>query len=809
MRDLRRAGQLALGVLGLLLAVCFAVLPVERQVVYYDWNAEVDGTSAPLVLTERTPHVFELTFPCSAALAGDTLLFASSRDVDAVRVLTVVATGGSLRVELPGPDGTSGVQLDLALEEASCETVNLRYERDLGQLSVDTGTDRVVRDNLESDAFVLTGLHWSGPTAGAGATVVTEPQTQVRNSLPQRLVLLAIVLLAGLSITWSLVERRGVSSERAQPSRRPLDRWDWAMLGAATVVMLVDLFRTDDGGILARARLQSASLFTSNLSTMVEGRALPQRAVYEYLLGVSVGWSEVILILRLPSLAAGVGSWLLFRRYVLPKLVSDPTSPAVLASTWGIHALFVVAWFATLRPEPFLILLSVGVMSVMAAWPARVRAWPYILVIGLAGLALATHVTGLMAAALGVGVLPRSVRELRSQPARVVQGWVWGGAVALLALVVGGNLKFIYEGATSFRAGTAHSNRFIDSLSYIDSLSTGTAPMITSMMAVAIGFIVLLVAIASPRREGRDAATRWLLIGAMLTPVALLLTPSKWAWHLATLLPVALIGIATLVSAIERRPRGLWVSGVAATAGGFAIATALTLARFDRTPGSRFRDLVLRNVSADAWADRLPLLVGEDTQAWLWVSIFLLAIVPAVVALRGRKAHLGAVSTSLSILLVAGIASMMQLLVPIMDAVRADAGDWTFVGQSVGGLFSSDLACGVAYATPAVSDWIEANPDRASAIKEGRGTGPRQATMMLTCHEPVGQVNGVWQRPDLVLERVFNRNAQRRLLHEFTLEEIGCNPTPRNPSDGICFFTVSPAIDEMGPDLIEWRIRER
>ncbi len=804
MSDLRRAGQLALSVLGLFLAITFAVLPVDQQVVHYGWTPEADGPSVPLVLTERTPHRFELTFPCAAALAGDAALFASSADLDDVPVLTVAATAGALRVELPGPQATSRTQLDLAIDESSCETIHLRYEREFGQLSVDTGADRAVREDLADEAFVLTGLHWSGPPAEVVGTVVTEPRNQVRNTMTQRFVLLAIALLAGLSIAWSLAERRGDRARRAWSRPRRLDRWDWSMLAAATVVMLVDFFRIDDGAILARSRFQGASLFTSNISTMFEGRALPQRALYEYLLGVSVGWSETILILRLPSLVAAVGSWLLFRRFVLPKLVGDPPSTVLVTATWAVHAVFVVAWFATLRPEPFLVLLSAGVMAAIAAWPEQVRSWPYLVIIGLVGLAVSTHITGLVAAAIGIGILPRTLRELRSQPARVLQGWAWGVAAALLTLVIGSNLGFIFDNATSFRTGDTHARGILDSMTYVRTVTTGTPPMIVSMLASLVGFAVLLVASGvSTGPDGRER--RWLLIGAVLAPVGLLVTPSKWIWHLAVLLPVAVVGTALLVSWIERRSRTTWISAAAAVAGGAATAAALTNGRFDRTPGAGFRQLVLRNTRPDAWADRLPLLVGEDTRLWLWMSVFLLTIGLAHLPLRGRQPHPGAVAATLSILLAAGIASVLQLLVPIVDAVRADDGDWTLVGQSVGGLLSTELACGVAAATPELSNWIERNPGSGVDVRQGRATGPRPTGMLMPCHRQIGQVAGVWQRPDLVLQELTI--GQARLEHEYDLEVIACNPTPRDPSDGFCFLAVTPVVDDLRPTRVDWRTR--
>ncbi|TVR36339.1 MAG: hypothetical protein EA388_04125 [Nitriliruptor sp.] len=806
MSDFRRAGQFVLGVLSLFLAVSFAVQPVEQKVIEYPWSAATDGPSVPLILTERTPHLFELTFPCSTALAGEGVLFASSRDPESVPALTVAATPRSITVELPETGEAGRRALDLpALDDGSCETVRVHYERDIGRLSVETESDRAVLNDLDDDAFVLTGLHWSGPPAQVSATVVTEPRAEVRNTTAQRLTLLVIFLLAGVSITWSVLERRSTRSNRERPACRPLDRWDWAMLGTTTVVMLVDFFRIDDGGILARARFQATSIFTSNLSTMFEGRALPQRAVYEYLLGSSVGWSETIVVLRLPSLVAAFGSWLLFRRYILPKLASDPSSPAVVASTWGVHAVFVVAWFATLRPEPFLVLLSVGVMAVIAAWPTQVRAWPYILVIGLVGLAVSTHITGLVTAALGIGILPRTVREVGSQPARVLQGWAWGVVAALLALVVGGNFGFVYESATRFRAGTTHGRGILDSMTYVTSVSTGTPPMIVSMLVTVVGFAVLLFAIALPRPQGGDVATRWLLIGTALAPVGLLVTPSKWIWHLAMLLPVALVGMAIMVATIGRRPRGAWVSGIAAVAGGLTIAGALSSGRFDRTPGAGFRDLALRNVRPNAWADRLPLLVGEGTQFWLWIGIFLLVIGSSSLVVRYRQAHLGAAATTVSILLVCGIASTMQLAVPIMDAVRAEDGDWTFVRQSIGGVVSKDLACGVAAATPELVEWIERNPEHGADVREGRMTGPRVAGILLPCHRQIGQVDGVWERPDLVLQELTI--GQRRLEDEFAFEEVACNPTPREPSDGFCFLAVTPSVEAIQPRRIDWRTR--
>ena len=792
--------RLVVAVTAFVLAILFALLPLDRPTIDYHWEPGQDGTNVPLVLIERVPDELSLTFPCEALPTEDGRLFASTRSPEDVPALTLHLEDTRLLLALPAnageaDDGRRHVSLQPSPGD-DC-TVELTYDREEGRATLAATGEQAELADLDDDAFELTGLHWTGGTAGVEALVRTTPFASTRNSSLQKATLLAIGLLAIAALAM------GVRHDRPR-LRRP--RWrphpsEWGMLAVALLVGLVDLPRVDDGRILARARQLQGFDLATNVSTMFENRPVPQRWVYEWVLGNGVGWSSQILVLRSLSLVAAVVAWVLLFRHVLPALLGQRPSRPVLVVAWSVHVIGVVGWFATLRPEPVLALLLVGAMAVIASWPDEPRAWPYTALAACIGLAVATHIIGLVVAFAALPALPRALADLRRRPVPTLTGTAWGGALSFVAVFVGSNLTHILDGVGRFQGDERHSFGVLDFSVYIERAANGTAPM---MLSVGLA-VAAILALASSSVRQLERGLRWprdvLIAGAALAPFAMLASPSKWLWHLGVLTPIAVVGWAAIAAHLDRR-RSRTLLAAALVSGLVGLLTAWSLRPTWRAQMlGNWRTTALRHVTPDMWASRAPWLFGEEIRWWIWV--LLLMVVASLVYWIGRRRHRqtlgGASGLAVAMALAVGTVSVFQLTPPVADALVADD-EWTFVRQSVLGLTSHEASCGVPAATPSVRDYAASRAD-ASAFG-GLIAGNSRSGLFAPCHTQIGQRDGVWQVPAMVF--FVPQAGQRRLRLEHDLVPIGCNSFPQARSEDFLCFS---GLEAEGAPLAPTRVR--
>jgi hypothetical protein len=796
--------HLVLGATALVLAVAFALAPVEQGSVTYEWDPGADGTSASLLLIERVPHAFELTLPCALVDGEDRDLFVSSRTPDSVPSLAVEVHGGQLVAAIPEdpdePDGQAQRTV-VEVEEDDCEAA-VGYAHDRGVLSVEADGSRTELEVQEDNAFEVTGLHWlDADPEDVRAVVRTEPTSMFRNSVIQKILLLLLLVLLIVQVGSAFRSRRSTWFTWDRLRLRPSE---WGMLGFAIVVAVVDLPRLDDGRVLARARQVSGLELRANVDVMLENQMVPQRWLYEWVLGTSVGWSEVILFLRSWSVIAAVAAWILIGRWILPALTgrTEPPRP-VMTTAWVVLALFVAGWFATLRPEPVMVVLTLAILAVYAAWPAEPRPWPYAVVVGLVGLALATHVAGFVTALAAVPLLTRLRRDLVASPPHVLAGIAWGGAVAILAVFLGSNLRRTFGAAAQFQEGT-HALGPLDIGLYVSTIDGSTAPMMLSA-ALAITAAVPLLAAAVMRL---DVGLRWprdaMIIGVALSPFGLLFTPSKWIWHIAVIAPVAIVGwslVASRLGRVRTRSGGLAMLGVLLPILSLLVAWSMRPAWNARMLHRHWRHSALRHVSHDIWSSRVPWLIGEDVRWWVWLLLIATAALLVMLVVGRRRGGPGAASgLAAGLLLCASSAAIIQLTPPVLDAVVA-GGEWTFVRQSAGGLVDRHVACGMPAATPGI--------DSPAGRSDGRDRfigGHSMALMFAPCHRAMPQADGVWVPPALVLGPLEQR--QQRVEVEYDLVSAGCLPFAGDEREQLCFAELEGDGEPLVPEDVRW-FRER
>lgn len=788
---------LALAGAAFLLVLAFAVLPVEQKSVTYEWSPERDGASVPLLLSERVPDQFDVRLPCPAVTQGSGTVLRTSANSIRQTGLTVRQSTDAYTANAPG-------SAPLHLEASGdCTHFELTFQRDSQELALHEIGGAGGRSVSMTAYFEIASLHWTGVTSDeVRATILTRPSAEVRNSSLQRVLLVLIVALAAVSVTIVLRGRPTpeVASSRAL-SARP-DRFDWAAVGISVVTMIIDTPRVDDGGILARARSGAGSVLTSHLSTRHEGFALPQRGLYESILGTAVGWSDVVLILRLPALVAGLFIWFAFRRLVLPRLVRRPDAYAVVVTLLLTYTVYVVAWLPTLRPEPIVAALNVAALAVVANRPQRPRSWPYLLAPALAGIAISLHAVGLVVAITLLPLLPGLLRDVRRAPSLVLAGLAWGASIAAMVLLLGMNLPFLLEQAANYGANpganpVAHAARYRVVL-------TGYPVMIISFSLATVAYVAIVASLVRPQR-GRAGRRQLVLLGQAMAPIAFMVTPTMQGWHLAVLITTGMVGMSLVASWIDSND----VAIIPTVPIIITYATAISIVA--AVLGDRTRLLgpfAYRSVDSDYGPERVPWLVGPEASPVTWLLLFIAVAAAAVTLSNRRKTGPGSPVLTAALSVAVLVPVTMHLATPLIDAASVEHSDWTFVRQSVGGLVSAEATCLLLSETRLTAERrgeleIAAMLDADEPLVV---TGPRVTEFLLPCTEPVTQSEGRWKQPDFVLGSLTD--GQERIGVEVPLAEAICTRGRSGDLGELCWYTPVEPSPTMQAVSVEWLRRD-
>ncbi|MCA1185014.1 MULTISPECIES: arabinosyltransferase domain-containing protein [unclassified Saccharopolyspora] len=606
---------LLVGGLGVLAALALPFAPVATERTTVDWpqaGRPVESTTAFFV-PYRPEHV-RVEVPCSAVRAGlargtATTLVSSALPGRPTEGFAVSAADGSVLVLVGGeqvhrgpvPAGDCGLTLD-----AGADGGVLR----LGAETIDLPGAQV----REVFAFA-TDLD---PAAAAG-TRVTARTADWFQSTPSagKIVLIGVAVAAMITSLALLVvgDRRGArrsgagppgggsdggsasdesTADRAatgggRPARRSLLLIDLALLVVFAAWLVLGPLSPDDSfteGIVRNALITGD--FT-NYYRWENSSEAPFTLVLN-LISPLVALHAPPLLLRVPSVVAGLLTWLLLSRGVLPVVL--PAHARHLGTRVLLAVALLVWWLPFdlgVRPEPFVALGTTAVLTCVL----RATAGPggaSVLLLGLGALAggftVAVNPVGVTAVAPVLLLAPRILRGLR---ARGEPPWGWcavGGCLAAVALVA----MFADQSWFGVRQATALHRFYGPDVGWFQEIRRyqyllgfgdyqgGLARRLPVLLTIAVaGCATLLVVRGARRLPGMRLVP--LPLGCLGIGLALLwLTPSKWTHYFGALAgfgAIALTAGVVLLGAGARewsaRREVLLVGGVGTVA---AIAAA-------------------------------------------------------------------------------------------------------------------------------------------------------------------------------------------------------------------------------------------
>jgi hypothetical protein len=687
----------ALALAAILAALAGAIGPAKDVQMRYSWPPRaLPGAQpqklwyTPLLLTRHEPQSLSITLPCARSPAlpdagRPTLVLGTTREAPGANGLAVVRRDERLLVRL-GSETLATVALP-ARQTSDCA---YRLELGAGRWSIAGGPSAPKGGSLDHMPMIV-GL-FSGLDLRAGAaptvnvtTVVQGTRTRTHQAVFWTLSALASLAALALASLWG--SRRRASRETAL--RRALAHVGLPDVAVALLLLawwVVGPAFFDDGWVAARQLNYSTSRGFSAYYTSF-GVNLPLDYWLEWVEHWLVQSSTSLLILRIPALVCLLGTWILCR-WLFVRTVG---TAAYGAARWALACGFAVAalaWGMTLRPEPVLALMVMGVLACVVAFIERPRVAPLALAAVLVVLSLSAHPAGIVAFAPVLAAAPTIGRWVRDNVR--VSGSIVVAATALLVVLVtvGSDLQRRRADITSLRTYGDETAGWRDELVRYSLLSQ--PPYETPLRRASVALIALAVFgfLLRRRSKGEDRLLGLPATALGLALVLLIATPTKWPWHFGALIGLAAVAIAAETARLRgeaEEPRRWDVRPF------LVILAATAAAAWSWNPRASWGDLDLRTLHWTlSFENRLTLskLGGS-------LPVLLLILLALVEVARRREGGLYRVPSRAVAWMVPVIAiPLISFTVAVLIGDTVKTSTWTLARQNLDSL-RGRLHCGV------------------------------------------------------------------------------------------------------------------
>ncbi|MGY1754915.1 arabinosyltransferase domain-containing protein [Blastococcus sp. SYSU D01042] len=716
----------------LVLAVALPLAPVRVDTPEVQWPLDPsDPQSTVALFMPYRPIDLRAEIPCAAVAAlaarqepgaapGVLLATAPAEsDRGSARGLRATVTQENVRILSSGQELYSGglpssADCTIVVDaRQSGTTVELTEPDSEAQVLADAAGLRVP----EVTAFVtdLTAADGTSPT------VVAHPDARFQTSPTALKTALVVAHVAALAGCLWLLRRAGpaVAARRRPEPLPPLEEPPsgrgprlWTVLADVGVVVtlvvwtFIGFINTDDYYYSAEARTLDSAGYVGNQFRFFNVPEIPF-VLHQTLLAPLTALSSQPLVLRLPSLAAGLAVWWLLSRQLVPLLVERPHRALRVVAGLALLAWW-LPWNIGARPEFLITLAWAATLALALQAVRRQRVWLLGVAALIAGTAVTITASGLSCAATLLVLLPRLWPLLR----RSALG-LWA-TLGLLVASASAASTIVFSDATLATATTAlRVHREVGPVEpwykevlryYYLTMGPELAQRTFTRQLVVLLTLALLVGVTAvltrvTRHSGGRVTWAVPALAYVAANLTFFLSPTKWTHHFGALAAPGALLVTVAVAVLVRRRPDLWAS--VALAVGLALTVGLAFhAGNHPVEYSGYR--VVRD---------LPSALGNPA-AWLLGAS---AVLGAIWWYRRRSAPTRPVDrpwpeAPISLVVAALAASVMVLVASAAAANILLRDTWSMAGDTTSAL-TGNAGCGLA--------------DDAVALT---GTGPLPAT---------------------------------------------------------------------------------
>ena len=555
------------GIAGVALSALIPLLPVKQTTATILWpQGPVGNITAPLV--SGAPLALDVSIPCRAvaslpAKGGVVFSTIPSEGTEASKRGLFVRANADV-VVVAFRDTVAAVAPRVKVDTAACSVLHIWA--DVGGVGADFvgipgAAGKLAVEKKPQIAGVFTELKVPAQP-GLFARVDIDTRFITSPTLLKRVVMvLAVVCVITAIIALAVMDwysgryRRGGLRYWLRTSTAT---WfaDVAVIGTLVLWHLIGAISSDDGYNLVIARVSNVAGYAANYYRYFGTTEAPFDW-YQSVLSELASVSTDSMWMRLPATLAGIGSWLIISRCVLPRL--GPALVRNRVAVWTGGVVFLAAWLPFnngLRPEPMIVFGTLVTWMLVENAIATRRLAPAAVAIVVATFAATVAPQGLIAVApllVGARAIARIIARRRAVEGLVAPIAALLASLSLIAVVVfrDQTLATVAESARIKYVVGPTIAWYQDFLRYYfltveDSVDSSLTRRFAVLVLLLCLFGMLAVVLRRGRLPGMASGPVWRLIGT--TAIGLLLltfTPTKWAVQFG-----AFAGLAGVLGAV-------------------------------------------------------------------------------------------------------------------------------------------------------------------------------------------------------------------------------------------------------------------
>jgi hypothetical protein len=423
-------------------------------------------------------------------------------------------------------------------------------------------------------------------------------------------------------------------------------------------------------------------------------------------------------------------------------------------------------------------------------------------IIALIGLGLSTHQ---QAAILLFAVLPIFLK-IRNYNLKFkfdnTFSLLLGSSIAVQFIFINGNIFWLLNTINRFTeaANIASPGRFLNNYPiyaewirpyhlYFSGLSTQPQIFMGTLLFVSSIFLVFTALKLFKSQSLKYSPVHFLAMSTALAPIGLLLSPIKWSWYYAPLYLNILLSYLILNNSEVYKNSMKKVYGQI-LAVGLSAALAFT---YDWRPNDfnwPLRSISIEELNANYW-----FIFGSPKSGLVWIIITALILLTVFLFRNRSFAYISRIN-SIFIIFIISLLGFIHITPPVVDAIK-NPNEWTFVKQSVVGLWDKDVRCGLASTIKdektgkSIQQLLDENNWSVVSM-------PAQF-MFIPCARPVSTKAGSWLMPDVSFGGITVYDQQRlAIMTDITI--LGCDATlDTEVPDQRCFFKWDTDIKNLPP----------
>jgi len=527
----------------LILTIIYIFAPFRSSQYTYEWNPKVDGNSSRLTLLELNPKEFEISLPCIAikqqkewvfeALGGPAFLFEA--DANYFYFTTGIPQSNVLIVnKIPRTDLNN-----------NCSTI-LKYNDNFSGIRIINGNvTKSFKLNKDTKFFFSSYVNWNDNLESENFLLEVKTKTLIGTEKTP-LKTLIFFLIASLT----LIHLRSILIRFL----KNIYNFKFQVYGYDLLAIFVIGFSiftvapmADDGIYLIQARIFE---ITGSLIQFQYPVTFPTGHIHAWLNGISSTFNLGFFYSRL------IPGLILYFNWKLINLISvnfqNPTnkSKIVLFSFW---ALFVFSFGMTLRPEPYISLIFLGLIYFLAKSTLDELGDSISYSIIGTSLALALHQSGfvMLFASIPVWIIGFKRRSLLKHDLEKIY---YSLVIAVLIFFQNSSLFLFFKRYQNFQSVNSWPQAFTGDFRWgyppyfeymrLIHLKFATPSQVLLVLLTLFVFLSLVITYSYVKKFSivQDSNIYLIYLTLLSAPFGLILAPSKWAGHYAALFSVLIIG---------------------------------------------------------------------------------------------------------------------------------------------------------------------------------------------------------------------------------------------------------------------------